>query len=276
MKASELIHLYKQGRRNFCTENLRGEIFDGQELSDINLSHADIRGASFVNANLTGANFSYVRAGTTFTVSFIRTIFQLTIACSAMSLSIYYCINYASMLARSLGGELDPDTGGLGFGMLLYFCLYPSLPFLFFSATWIRKNCTSILSSYFITVFVVNIIVSPLRNKTSLIAGFILQFMMLSPLIILVSTTVYYIVESLPYQGTWIWQATTFNGAMLQKADFFQATLGNTDFRFSLLKNTCFYQAKYLNIKLFKNTRLESRKLLIKSIKTKVNRKRSR
>lgn len=100
--------------------------------------------------------------------------------------------------------------------------------------------------------------------------------MMLSPLIILVSTTVYYIVESLPYQGTWIWQATTFNGAMLQKADFFQATLGNTDFRFSLLKNTCFYQAKYLNVKLFKKTRLESRKLLIKSIKTKVNRKQSR
>lgn len=276
MKASELIHLYKQGRRNFCTENLRGEIFDGQELSDINLSHADIRGASFVNANLTGANFTYAQAGTTFGVSFIRTIFQLTIACSAMSLSIYYCIDYASMLARFLGGELDPDSGGLGFGMLWGICLYPSLSFLFFSATWIRQNCTSILSSYFITVFVVNIIVYNLINKTSLIGGFIFQFMMLLPLIILVSTTVYYIVESLPYQGTWIWQATTFNGAMLQKADFFQATLGNTDFRFSLLENTCFYQARYLNIKLFKKTRLESRKLLIKSIKTKVNRKRSR
>ncbi len=115
MKASELIHLYKQGRRNFCTENLRGEIFDGQELSDINLSHADIRGASFVNANLTGANFSYVRAGTTFTVSFIRTIFQLTIACLAMSLSIFYCNSYSNAFFK-LSTELrNSDTGGFVF-----------------------------------------------------------------------------------------------------------------------------------------------------------------
>ncbi|WP_442933046.1 pentapeptide repeat-containing protein [Microcoleus sp. herbarium7] len=73
-----------------------------------------------------------------------------------------------------------------------------------------------------------------------------------------------------------LWGATTFNGAFLQKADFSQATLGNTDFRFSILENTCFYQAKYLNIKLFRKTRLASKKLLINSIKTKVNRKRSR
>jgi uncharacterized protein YjbI with pentapeptide repeats len=115
MKASELIHLYKQGRRNFCTENLRGEIFDGQELSDINLSHADIRGASFVNANLTGANFSYVRAGTTFGVSFIRTIFQLTIACSAMSLSIFYCNNYSNAFFKFSTELRNSDTGGLVF-----------------------------------------------------------------------------------------------------------------------------------------------------------------
>jgi hypothetical protein len=99
---------------------------------------------------------------------------------------------------------------------------------------------------------------------------------MLSPLIILVSTTVHYIIESLPYQGTWMWKATKFNGAFLEKADFTQSILGNTDFRSSLLEDTCLYQAKYLNIKLFRKTRLDSRKLLIKSIKTKVNRKCSR
>jgi len=128
-------------------------------------------------------------------ISFIRTIFHLIVAGSAMYLSIYYCINYASMSAQFLGGELDPDTGGLGFGLLFGMYLYPSLPFLIFSATWIRKKCTSILYCYFITVFVVNIIVCNLTNRTTLIgliAGFIFESMMLSPLIILVSTTAHY------------------------------------------------------------------------------------
>lgn len=120
MKASELIHLYRQGRRNFSRENLRGENFDCQELSDINLSYADIRGASFVNANLTGANFTCVRAGTRFEESFLRTIYQLSIACIAMSLSIYYCINYASMSAQLLNDELEPVGLGFLFGMYLY------------------------------------------------------------------------------------------------------------------------------------------------------------
>ena len=261
MKASELIDLYQQGRRNFSRENLRGENFDGQELSDINLSHADIRGASFVNANLTGANFTYAQAGTTFEVSFVRSIFQLSIACSAMSLSIFYCMAYPSMYARFLNGELDPDTGALGLGFFVSMYLYPSLLFLVFSATWICENRISILCCYFTTV---------------LIGGFIFDPITIAPLITLVSTTVHYIVESLPYQGTWIWKATNFNRALLQEADFSQAILGNTDFRLSVLENTCFYQAKYLNIKLFRKTRLASRKLLISCIKTKVNRKRSR
>ncbi len=128
-------------------------------------------------------------------MSFIRTIFQLIVAGSAMYLSIYYCISYASMSAQFYGGKLDPDTGGLGFGMLLGIYLYPSLLFLIFSGTWIYKNFSSILSCYFITVFVVNIIVCNLINRTTLIgliAGFLVVSMMLSPLIILVSTTAHY------------------------------------------------------------------------------------
>lgn len=153
---------------------------------------------------------------------------------------------------------------------------YRTAIFLIFSGKWICENRISILCCYFTSVFVVNIIIYYFTQKTTLIGGFIFEFMMLCPLIILVSTTVHYIVESLPYQGTWLGGSTTFKGAMLQKADFYQALLGNTEFKLAKLEETCFYQAKYLNIKLFQKTRLASRKLLINSIETKVNRKRSR
>jgi Pentapeptide repeats (8 copies) len=269
MKALELIDLYRQGRRNFSRENLRGENFDCRQLSDINLSHADIRGASFVNANLTGANFTYVQAGTTFGVSFFRTIYQLIVACLAMRLSIFYLISYSTALAESFNRPFR-EMAGLEF--LIPFAIgMSSLLFLVFSSTWINENWIGILSCYFTSIFVVNIIIYYFTKKTTLIGGFIFDSMMLWSLIILVSTTVHYIIESLPYQGTWLWGATTFRGAMLQKADFSQATLSNTEFRLATLDHTCFYQAKHLNIKLFKKTGLASKNLLIKAIKTPKN-----
>jgi hypothetical protein len=271
MKASELINLYQRGRRNFSRENLIGENFEGHQLPNINLSHTDIRGASFVNTNLTGANFTYAKAGSTLAVSFIRILFQLIIACLAMSLSIWYCLSYFSLLGKFLGGLLDPDTGGLGFGLLLGLTIMPSLFFSFFSFRWIIKNFIMILFCYFIAVLGVNIIVYCLINKGSLIGGFISDSLMLSPLIILVSTTAHYIVESLPFRGTITWKATSFRGARLQKADFSKATLSNTDFRFSHLEGTCFYQAKHLNVQLFENTQLAQINLLLKSIITKRN-----
>ncbi len=75
MKASAVINSYKNGRRDFSGETLRGENFAGKNLSSANFSKCEIRGANFSNcdirgtnfkdANLTGANFSQVKASIT-------------------------------------------------------------------------------------------------------------------------------------------------------------------------------------------------------------------
>lgn len=63
MKSRELLSLYRDGRRDFRKEIIRGQSFAGQDLTEIDLSHADIRGANFSNALLTRANFKGTQAG---------------------------------------------------------------------------------------------------------------------------------------------------------------------------------------------------------------------
>ena len=63
MKAAAVIEQYKNGRRDFRGESLRGGNFRGADLTGADFSGCDIRGANFSRANLTGVKFAGAKAG---------------------------------------------------------------------------------------------------------------------------------------------------------------------------------------------------------------------
>ena len=63
MKAAAVIEQYKNGRRDFRGESLRGGNFRGADLAGADFSGCDIRGANFSRANLTGVKFAGATAG---------------------------------------------------------------------------------------------------------------------------------------------------------------------------------------------------------------------
>ena len=63
MKAVAVIEQYKNGRRDFRGESLRGCDFKNQDLSGADFSGCDIRGANFSGANLTEVKFEKAKAG---------------------------------------------------------------------------------------------------------------------------------------------------------------------------------------------------------------------
>ena len=63
MKAAAVIEQYKNGRRDFRGESLRGGNFRGADLTGADFSGCDIRGTNFSRANLTGVKFAGAKAG---------------------------------------------------------------------------------------------------------------------------------------------------------------------------------------------------------------------
>src|SRR5262245_35606109 len=63
MTASEILDRYSQGKRDFRTADLQGQIFAGCDLSDADFSGADLRGANFTGARLQNTKFANTKCG---------------------------------------------------------------------------------------------------------------------------------------------------------------------------------------------------------------------
>jgi uncharacterized protein YjbI with pentapeptide repeats len=119
MKAQELLLRYSAGERNFRYANLRGQSFREQDLSEIDLSYADIRGTSFNHAILRGANFTQAKAGLQLHTKLILLLTSFLVAVvlgSVLSLSVH------SIIAKNLTS--DYYSGSITLVILAFFLFF--------------------------------------------------------------------------------------------------------------------------------------------------------
>ena len=143
MKASKLLERYAKGQRKFPGINLVGKSFEGQNLSNVDFSIADLRGANFSAANLTEAILSNADIeGTNFTntdltkakligvqtgLSKIGKIFSLILSLILVILSVIYLFIVATFTIHYFSAEtIKEDTlePGVYFLSIFLCCLY--------------------------------------------------------------------------------------------------------------------------------------------------------
>jgi uncharacterized protein YjbI with pentapeptide repeats len=140
MKAAAVIEQYKNGRRDFRGESLRGGNFRGTDLAEADFSGCDIRGANFSRANLTGVKFAGAKAGLqnrwvvillfVILLSILGSIVFILLASVGVSL-----IFDGTILLDQVGGNpKNAKTGGIIVGSIL------SISLSFISYIIFRRN----------------------------------------------------------------------------------------------------------------------------------------
>ncbi|OLT65736.1 pentapeptide repeat-containing protein [Moorena producens] len=104
MKAQTILARYAQGERDFRKVNLRGQSFQGRDLSGADFSEADIRGANFKNTILTGTKFCKAKAGLPQSWSIVIILVSSMIALILSAIVSFYGGCYAAFIVNYVQG----------------------------------------------------------------------------------------------------------------------------------------------------------------------------
>ncbi|CCI36184.1 Genome sequencing data, contig C321 (modular protein) [Microcystis aeruginosa PCC 9701] len=127
MKAAAVIEQYKNGRRDFRGESLRGGNFRGADLTGADFSGCDIRGANFSRANLTGTKFAGAKAG----LPKRWVVILLGLALALIVISSFFSA-LTAYLVGSIFGSSSTENQVTGWSILIFLIC-------FCAVTW-RKN----------------------------------------------------------------------------------------------------------------------------------------